>query len=173
MQAWPRHCLPCLSDVLYINDIALNKSILRKCKILVLILFLQSVFHFFPLQVTWRPGKVTVYPQQVSVSVTEPFSSNITNLPRKLVGALLLELGHKVTVLEVYPIQNQGKEVDEIAEALEQLRCGHTVNNIWGLSLSIGQYFTIDITLQCQIVSQHEYKEGTYNLYRNVIYFII
>ncbi|XP_059915193.1 testicular spindle-associated protein SHCBP1L-like isoform X1 [Gadus macrocephalus] len=73
-------------------------------------------------EVTWRPGKVTVYPQQVSVSVTEPFSSNITNLPRKLVGALLLELGHKVTVLEVYPIQNQGKEVEEIAEALEQLR---------------------------------------------------
>ncbi|CAL8277578.1 unnamed protein product [Lota lota] len=73
-------------------------------------------------EVTWRPGKVKMYPQQVSVSVMEPFSSNITNLPRKLVGALLAELGHKVTVLDVYPVQDQGQEVDDIAEALEQLR---------------------------------------------------
>ena len=60
----------------------------------------------------------------MSVSVSEPFSSNISNLPRKLVGSLLTELDHKVTVMDVYPIQDQGKEVDDIAEALEQYRCG-------------------------------------------------
>ncbi|CAL8347595.1 unnamed protein product [Merluccius merluccius] len=73
-------------------------------------------------EVTWRPGNLKTYPQQVCISVTEPFSSNITHLPRRLLAALMAELSNKVTVLDVYPVQGQGQEVDNIAEALEQLR---------------------------------------------------
>nr|XP_056700691.1 testicular spindle-associated protein SHCBP1L [Euleptes europaea] len=59
---------------------------------------------------------------KVSVSVAEPFSSNIANIPRQLVGEVLKEMDHCVPLLEVYPIEGQDKVVFEIAKALETVR---------------------------------------------------
>ncbi|XP_055739223.1 testicular spindle-associated protein SHCBP1L-like isoform X2 [Salvelinus fontinalis] len=61
-------------------------------------------------------------PLRVSVSVAEPYSSNIANLPRELVEDVLREHDYSVPILDVYPIQGMGADVDNIAEYLEHAR---------------------------------------------------
>lgn len=58
----------------------------------------------------------------MTVSVAEPFSSNIANIPRNLVDEILEELEHSVPLLEVYPVEGQGSDVHDIALALEVVR---------------------------------------------------
>nr|XP_028588059.1 testicular spindle-associated protein SHCBP1L isoform X1 [Podarcis muralis] len=59
---------------------------------------------------------------KVSVSVAEPFSSNIANIPRQLVDEVLEEMDHCVPLLEVYPVEGQDSAVYDIAKALEIVR---------------------------------------------------
>ncbi|XP_054836314.1 testicular spindle-associated protein SHCBP1L [Eublepharis macularius] len=59
---------------------------------------------------------------KVSVSVAEPFSSNVANIPRQLVDEVLEEMDHCVPLLEVYPIEGQDTVVFDIAKALETAR---------------------------------------------------
>ncbi|XP_069794302.1 testicular spindle-associated protein SHCBP1L-like [Narcine bancroftii] len=59
---------------------------------------------------------------RATVSVTEPYSSNIANLPKELVEEVLDELDHCVPLLEVYPIDNHDSAVCAISEALENVR---------------------------------------------------
>ncbi|KAF7241370.1 Testicular spindle-associated protein SHCBP1L [Varanus komodoensis] len=59
---------------------------------------------------------------KVSVSVAEPFSSNIANIPRQLVDEVLEEMDHCVPLLEVYPVEGQDIVVFDIAKALEIVR---------------------------------------------------
>ncbi|KAH0618287.1 hypothetical protein JD844_017340 [Phrynosoma platyrhinos] len=59
---------------------------------------------------------------KVSVSVAEPFSSNIANIPRSLVDEVLEEMDHCVPLLEIYPVQGQDSVVSDIAKALEIVR---------------------------------------------------
>ncbi|XP_060088401.1 testicular spindle-associated protein SHCBP1L [Heteronotia binoei] len=59
---------------------------------------------------------------KVSVSVAEPFSSNIANIPRQLVNDVLEEMDHCVPLLEVYPIEGQDMAVVDIAKSLETVR---------------------------------------------------
>ncbi|PNI67388.1 SHCBP1L isoform 3 [Pan troglodytes] len=73
--------------------------------------------------------KVTCEPYQdsssrfkVTVSVAEPFSSNIANIPRDLVDEILEELEHSVPLLEVYPVEGQDTDIHVIALALEVVR---------------------------------------------------
>ncbi|XP_024247450.1 testicular spindle-associated protein SHCBP1L [Oncorhynchus tshawytscha] len=61
-------------------------------------------------------------PLRVSISVAEPYSSNIANLPRELVEDVLREHDYSVPILDVYPIQGMGADVDNIAEYLEHAR---------------------------------------------------
>ncbi|KAK6484160.1 testicular spindle-associated protein SHCBP1L-like [Huso huso] len=61
-------------------------------------------------------------PLQVMVSIVEPFSSNISNLPRELVEEVLNEQDRCVPLLEVYPIEEQDITVNNIAQALENGR---------------------------------------------------
>lgn len=58
----------------------------------------------------------------MSVSVAEPFSSNIANIPRQLVHEVLEEMDHCVPLLEIYPIEGQDMVVVDIAKALETVR---------------------------------------------------
>nr|XP_060630468.1 testicular spindle-associated protein SHCBP1L [Anolis sagrei ordinatus] len=59
---------------------------------------------------------------KVSVSVAEPFSSNIANIPRPLVDEVLKEMDHCVPLLEIYPVEGQDTVVSDIASALEIVR---------------------------------------------------
>ncbi|XP_061486562.1 testicular spindle-associated protein SHCBP1L isoform X2 [Rhineura floridana] len=59
---------------------------------------------------------------KVSVSVSEPFSSNIANIPRQLVDEVLEEMNHCVPLLEVYPVEGQDNVVYDIAKTLEIVR---------------------------------------------------
>ncbi|KAB0405148.1 hypothetical protein E2I00_009192 [Balaenoptera physalus] len=59
---------------------------------------------------------------KVTVSVAEPFSSNIANIPRDLVDEILEELEHSVPLLEVYPVEGQDSDLHDIALALEVVR---------------------------------------------------
>ncbi|XP_063074966.1 testicular spindle-associated protein SHCBP1L-like [Engraulis encrasicolus] len=63
-----------------------------------------------------------VMPLQVSASIAEPYSSNISNLPREHVEEILRKHKNSVSVLDVYPVEGQGPEVDSVAEALEHAR---------------------------------------------------
>uniref|UniRef100_A0AC11AZK9 SHC binding and spindle associated 1 like n=1 Tax=Ovis aries TaxID=9940 RepID=A0AC11AZK9_SHEEP len=96
----------------------------------------------FPMRGMWREEKVALYcdevlqgykvtckPSQsssscfrVTVSVAEPFSSNIANIPRDLVDEILEELEHSVSLLEVYPVEGQDSDLHDIALALEVVR---------------------------------------------------
>ena len=58
----------------------------------------------------------------MTVSVAEPFSSNIANIPRGLIDEILEELEHCVPLLEVYPVEGQDSEIHDIALALEVVR---------------------------------------------------
>ncbi|ETE65245.1 SHC SH2 domain-binding protein 1-like protein, partial [Ophiophagus hannah] len=55
----------------------------------------------------------------VSVSIAEPFSSNIANIPKQLVDEILEEMDYCVPLLEVYPVEGQDSVVFDIAKALE------------------------------------------------------
>ncbi|MEJ1270173.1 Shc SH2-domain binding protein 1-like [Cricetulus griseus] len=72
--------------------------------------------------------EVTCKPRQslscfkVTVSVAEPFSSNIANIPRDLVDEVLEELEYSAPLLEVYPVEGQDADVRDIALALEVVR---------------------------------------------------
>nr|XP_020645418.1 testicular spindle-associated protein SHCBP1L [Pogona vitticeps] len=57
-----------------------------------------------------------------SVSVAEPFSSNIANIPRQLVDDILEKMDYCVPLLEVYPVEGQDNIVFDIAKALEIVR---------------------------------------------------
>ncbi|XP_062067450.1 LOW QUALITY PROTEIN: testicular spindle-associated protein SHCBP1L [Lepus europaeus] len=59
---------------------------------------------------------------KVAVSVAEPFSSNIANIPREVVDEVLEELAQSVPLLEVYPVEGQDAAVGDIALALEVVR---------------------------------------------------
>ncbi|KAL2097849.1 hypothetical protein ACEWY4_007056 [Coilia grayii] len=61
-------------------------------------------------------------PLQVSASIAEPYSSNISNLPREHVEEILRKHKNTVSILDVYPIEGLSPDVDNIAEALEHAR---------------------------------------------------
>ncbi|XP_055964129.1 testicular spindle-associated protein SHCBP1L [Sorex fumeus] len=71
-------------------------------------------------EVTCKPCHSSSCCFKVTVSVAEPFSSNIANIPRKLVDEILKELEHSVPLLEVYPVD--GQDTQDIALALEVVR---------------------------------------------------
>ncbi|XP_023562634.1 testicular spindle-associated protein SHCBP1L isoform X2 [Octodon degus] len=73
-------------------------------------------------EVTCKPYQDSSSCFEVTVSVAEPFSSNIANIPRDLVDGVLEELEYNVPLLEVYPIEGQGADVWDIALALEVVR---------------------------------------------------
>ncbi|KAM3840882.1 testicular spindle-associated protein SHCBP1L [Vipera latastei] len=58
----------------------------------------------------------------VSVSIAEPFSSNIANIPKQLVDEILEEMDYCVPLLEIYPVEGQDNVVFNIAKALEIVR---------------------------------------------------
>ncbi|XP_045154213.1 testicular spindle-associated protein SHCBP1L isoform X3 [Echinops telfairi] len=73
-------------------------------------------------EVTCKPRQSSSSCFKVTVSVAEPFSSNIANIPRDLVGEILEELEHSVPLLEVYPVEGQDPNIHDIALALEVVR---------------------------------------------------
>ncbi|KAL7879663.1 hypothetical protein SRHO_G00019170 [Serrasalmus rhombeus] len=73
-------------------------------------------------QVNCTPCQGKALPIHVTISVAEPFSSNVANLPRDLVEEVLKEYDYCVPILDLYPVQGLGSEVDNIAEALEHAR---------------------------------------------------
>ncbi|XP_053771610.1 testicular spindle-associated protein SHCBP1L [Desmodus rotundus] len=73
-------------------------------------------------EVTCTPHQSSTSCFKVTVSVAEPFSSNIANIPRGLIDEILEELEHCVPLLEVYPVEGQDSEIRDIALALEVVR---------------------------------------------------
>uniref|UniRef100_M3YJF8 SHC SH2 domain-containing protein n=1 Tax=Mustela putorius furo TaxID=9669 RepID=M3YJF8_MUSPF len=73
-------------------------------------------------EVTCKPHQSSSSCFKVTVSVAEPFSSNIANIPRDLVNEILEELEHSVPLLEVYPVEGQDSDIHDIALALEVVR---------------------------------------------------
>uniref|UniRef100_A0A8D0G8X4 Testicular spindle-associated protein SHCBP1L n=1 Tax=Sphenodon punctatus TaxID=8508 RepID=A0A8D0G8X4_SPHPU len=73
-------------------------------------------------EVTCEPPQNSSSHFKASISVAEPFSSNIANIPRELVDEVLEELGHSVPLLEVYPVEGQDSIVFDIAQALDIVR---------------------------------------------------
>ncbi|KAG8517263.1 Testicular spindle-associated protein SHCBP1L, partial [Galemys pyrenaicus] len=73
-------------------------------------------------EVTCKPRQSSSSCFKVTVSVAEPFSSNIANIPRDLVDEILEELEHSVPLLEVYPVEGQDADIHNIALALEVVR---------------------------------------------------
>nr|XP_019593120.1 PREDICTED: testicular spindle-associated protein SHCBP1L isoform X2 [Rhinolophus sinicus] len=73
-------------------------------------------------KVTCKPHQSSSSCFKVTVSVAEPFSSNISNIPRDLVDEILEELEHSVPLLEVYPVERQDSDLHDIALALEVVR---------------------------------------------------
>ncbi|KAM5294313.1 testicular spindle-associated protein SHCBP1L [Glossophaga mutica] len=73
-------------------------------------------------EVTCTPHQSSTSCFKVTVSVAEPFSSNIANIPRGLVDEILEELEHCVPLLEVYPVEGQDSEIRDVALALEVVR---------------------------------------------------
>ncbi|XP_006872618.1 PREDICTED: SHC SH2 domain-binding protein 1-like protein [Chrysochloris asiatica] len=73
-------------------------------------------------EVTCKPRQSSSPCFKVTVSVAEPFSSNIANIPRDLVGEILEELEHSVPLLEVYPVEGQDSDIHDVALALEVVR---------------------------------------------------
>ncbi|KAK2499694.1 hypothetical protein MC885_019252 [Smutsia gigantea] len=74
------------------------------------------------LGVTCKPRQSSSRCLKVTVSIAEPFSSNIANIPRNLVDEILEELEHSVPLLEVYPVEGQDSDMHNIALALEVVR---------------------------------------------------
>ncbi|XP_003785844.1 testicular spindle-associated protein SHCBP1L [Otolemur garnettii] len=73
-------------------------------------------------EVTCKPSQNSSSCFKVTVSVADPFSSNIANIPRNLVNEILEELEHSVPLLEVYPVEGQDADIRDIALALEVVR---------------------------------------------------
>ncbi|XP_053519710.1 testicular spindle-associated protein SHCBP1L isoform X2 [Artibeus jamaicensis] len=73
-------------------------------------------------EVTCTPHQSSTSCFKVTVSVAEPFSSNIVNIPRALVDEILEELEHCVPLLEVHPVEGPDSEIRDIALALEVVR---------------------------------------------------
>uniref|UniRef100_A0ABK0L5J0 SHC binding and spindle associated 1 like n=1 Tax=Rattus norvegicus TaxID=10116 RepID=A0ABK0L5J0_RAT len=73
-------------------------------------------------EVTCKPRQNLSSCFKVTVSVAEPFSSNIANIPRDLVDEVLGELEYSAPLLEVYPVEGQDADVRDIALALEVVR---------------------------------------------------
>ncbi|XP_065410549.1 testicular spindle-associated protein SHCBP1L isoform X3 [Chrysemys picta bellii] len=73
-------------------------------------------------KVTCKPSQSTSSHLKASISVAEPFSSNIANIPRELVDNVLDELDHCVPLLEIYPVEGQDMVVFDIAQALDVVR---------------------------------------------------
>ncbi|NWI15938.1 SHP1L protein, partial [Crypturellus soui] len=73
-------------------------------------------------EVTWKPPQSSSSQIKASISVVEPFASNIANMPRELVDNILEELDHCVPLLEIYPVEGQDNTVSEIAQALDIVR---------------------------------------------------
>ncbi|KAB1260883.1 Testicular spindle-associated protein SHCBP1L [Camelus dromedarius] len=73
-------------------------------------------------EVTCKPCPSSSSCFNVTVSIAEPFSSNIANIPRNLVNEILEELEHNVPLLEVYPVEGQDSDLHDIALALEVVR---------------------------------------------------
>ncbi|XP_075844359.1 testicular spindle-associated protein SHCBP1L [Microtus pennsylvanicus] len=73
-------------------------------------------------EVTCKPRQNLSTCFKVTVSVAEPFSSNIANIPRDLVDEVLEELEYSAPLLEVYPVEGQDADVRDIALALEVVR---------------------------------------------------
>ncbi|CAM4603553.1 testicular spindle-associated protein SHCBP1L [Caretta caretta] len=73
-------------------------------------------------EVTCKPSQSTSSHLKASVSVAEPFSSNIANIPRELVENVLDELDHCVPLLEIYPVEGPDMVVFDIAQALDVVR---------------------------------------------------
>ncbi|KAM9211884.1 testicular spindle-associated protein SHCBP1L isoform 2-T2 [Dugong dugon] len=73
-------------------------------------------------EVTCKPSQNSPSCFKVTVSVAEPFSSNIANIPKNLVDEILEELEHSVPLLEVYPVEGQDSDIHDIALALEVVR---------------------------------------------------
>ncbi|XP_034522709.1 testicular spindle-associated protein SHCBP1L [Ailuropoda melanoleuca] len=73
-------------------------------------------------EVTCKPRQSSSSCFKVTVSVAEPFSSNIANIPRDLVNEILEELEHSVPLLEVYPVEGRDSDIRDIALALEVVR---------------------------------------------------
>ncbi|XP_036891024.1 testicular spindle-associated protein SHCBP1L isoform X2 [Sturnira hondurensis] len=73
-------------------------------------------------EVTCTPHQSSTSCFKVTVSVAEPFSSNIANIPRALVDETLEGLEHCVPLLEVHPVEGPDSEIRDIALALEVVR---------------------------------------------------
>ncbi|XP_038614623.1 testicular spindle-associated protein SHCBP1L [Tachyglossus aculeatus] len=73
-------------------------------------------------EATCKPFQGSTLCFKVDISVVEPLSSNIANIPRDLIDETLEELEHSVPLLEVYPIEGQDDDICEIALALETVR---------------------------------------------------
>ncbi|XP_008822535.1 testicular spindle-associated protein SHCBP1L, partial [Nannospalax galili] len=73
-------------------------------------------------EVTCKPHQNLSSCFKVTVSVVEPFSSNIANILRDLVDEILEELEYSIPLLEVYPVEGQDADICPIALALEVVR---------------------------------------------------
>nr|XP_006634723.1 PREDICTED: SHC SH2 domain-binding protein 1-like protein [Lepisosteus oculatus] len=73
-------------------------------------------------EVNSKPCQEMLPPLRVTVSIVEPFSSNISNLPRELAEEILKEHDYCVPVLDVYPIEGLDSSMKNIAQALENAR---------------------------------------------------
>nr|XP_014341102.1 PREDICTED: SHC SH2 domain-binding protein 1-like protein isoform X3 [Latimeria chalumnae] len=73
-------------------------------------------------EVTCKPRQSQSSHLRATVSIADPLSSNIANIPRELVEEVLEELDQCVPLLEVYPIEGQDAAVCDIAQALEVVR---------------------------------------------------
>uniref|UniRef100_UPI003AAFACCF testicular spindle-associated protein SHCBP1L-like n=1 Tax=Centroberyx gerrardi TaxID=166262 RepID=UPI003AAFACCF len=73
-------------------------------------------------EVCSSPCEVKCVPLRLPVSLAEPFSCDMSDQFRGLVEEVLLENHSTVRVLDLYPVQGQGADVQRIAEALEQAR---------------------------------------------------
>ncbi|MEE6495878.1 hypothetical protein FKM82_002173 [Ascaphus truei] len=73
-------------------------------------------------QVTGKPRQNASAHLKATVCIAEPLSSNIANIPRKLIDEVFEELDNCVPLLEVFPIVGQDDVICEIAHTLEVVR---------------------------------------------------
>nr|XP_033771307.1 testicular spindle-associated protein SHCBP1L isoform X2 [Geotrypetes seraphini] len=73
-------------------------------------------------EVTCKPRLSSSSHFKTTVSVAEPFSCNIANLPRELIDEVLEGLDYCVPLLEIYPVEGQDDVVCGIAHSLDVVR---------------------------------------------------
>ncbi|XP_075472686.1 testicular spindle-associated protein SHCBP1L [Ascaphus truei] len=73
-------------------------------------------------KVTGKPRQNASAHLKATVCIAEPLSSNIANIPRKLIDEVFEELDNCVPLLEVFPIVGQDDVICEIAHTLEVVR---------------------------------------------------